>query len=162
MTFNALKSAALMPVVILMSGCISSVLPEKEEAKKVYRLTTLSDTVTPLSTAHIIRVDRPAAPKHLSRNAIVVSPDGRRLAIASGGEWAEPIPNLVQSAFLDVISSRNDLIGILPTSGARTTERVHLTLRNFEAEFDQGTDRAPLIIVQYSVTLSDAGNRNRR
>lgn len=160
MTFKALGTSVILGTALMMGGCISSVLPDQQDAKKVYRLTTLSTSVTPSASAHIIRIDRPAASKHLSRTSIVVSPDGRRLAVASGGEWAQPIPNLVQSAFLDVISSRADLIGILPTSGARTTERVHLTIRNFEAQFDQGSERAPMAVVHYAVTLSDAGNRN--
>ena len=37
---------------------------------------------------------------------------------------------------------------------------MHLTVKGFEAQFDQGESSAPLAVVHYGVTLSNASNRN--
>jgi ABC-type uncharacterized transport system auxiliary subunit len=65
----------------------------------------------------------------------------------------------VQKAFVFELNSRPDLVGLLPTSGARTTYRAHLTIRHFEAQFDRGAEAAPNIVIDYLLTLSDAGSR---
>lgn len=143
-----------------LGGCLSSVLPEPAPADSIYRLTPISQTQQPAEDAMVVRVDRPTAPKVLMGQKVVVSPDGRRLAHAGQARWAQAIPDLIQSSFFDMLGTRPGIEAVLPTSGARTDTRVHLTVRNFEAQFDQGPESAPLAIVQYKATLSDAATRN--
>lgn len=157
---RALSMSAAMSVALLGSACLSSVLPKPAPADVVYRLSTASNAVEPAADAHIVRVDRPFLSKAMQGRDIIVSPNGRELAVAGGAKWAEPLPAMLQSAILDSMAIRPDLVAILPTSGARTEYRVHMTVRHFEAEFDQGEGRAPLAVVQYGVTLSNASNRN--
>ncbi|MGB0908144.1 MAG: ABC-type transport auxiliary lipoprotein family protein [Maricaulaceae bacterium] len=152
--------SALLGMSIIAGGCVSSILPAAKDANLVYRLASPTTSAVPSPSAHIIRVDRPAAPRFLGGTSVVVSPDQERLAVAGGAEWGEAIPDMVQATFMDVLSSRDDLVGILPTSGARTTERVHITIRHFEAQFDKGESQAPLATVQYAVVLSNAANRD--
>lgn len=160
----ALKSiaskAALVATALSLSACVSDLIPDPQPADVVYRLSVDSASVAAKPSAYVLRVDRPAMSKALQGQRIVVSPDGRRLAVAGQARWAEPLPALIQSAFLDVMAGRDDLVGVLPTSGARSEFRVHLTVRNFEAHFDNGEDAAPLAVVHYAVTLSNASNRN--
>ena len=66
---------------------------------------------------------------------------------------------MIQTSLLDAIGSRKNIVGVLPTSGAKTDYRIHLTIRHFEADFDRGDEQAPLTIVDYTATLSNAKSR---
>ena len=147
-------------MAFLAGGCLSSVLPDPAPPPNIYRLSIPGETATPQIGAITMRVDRPTAPKALLGQNVVVSPDGRRLLSASGAKWAESIPSLVQHSFFDILARRPGITGILPASGARSEYRAHLTIRSFEAEFDRGEENGPLAIVEYMVTVSNAGNRN--
>jgi len=67
---------------------------------------------------------------------------------------------MLQNSFVDVLAERSGLVGVIPSSGARTDTRVHLTIKSFEARFDQGEGSAPMAVVHYAATLSNASNRN--
>lgn len=147
-----------------LSSCLSLLLPEPKAANHVYRLSSdleASTTASPSlsGSAHSVRIDRPNAPKVLQGYDLIVATDDNQLVTIAEAEWADTLPTQIQRAFISHLNMRSDLIGILPTSGARSTYRSHITIRNFEARFDQGQDSAPLIIVDYLVTLSDAGSR---
>lgn len=157
---SSLSKFALIAAALSLSACVSDLIPDPQPADVVYRLSVDSRSVAARSDAYVLRVDRPAMSKALQGQRIVVSPDGRRLAVAGQARWAEPLPALIQSAFLDVMSARDGLVGVLPTSGARSEFRVHLTVRNFEAHFDNGEGTAPLAVVHYAVTLSNASSRS--
>lgn len=150
--------SALLGAVAL-SGCLSSIIPEPAPAETVYQLGPVGGAAVPSAAAVIYRVDRPTAPTGLMTNSIVVSPDGTRLATASGARWAERIPTLVQLSLFDELSTHSEFVGVLPTSGARSDYRLHLTIRHFEAKFDRGEKSAPLAVVQYTATVADAGTR---
>ncbi|RKQ71115.1 ABC-type uncharacterized transport system auxiliary subunit [Litorimonas taeanensis] len=137
-----------------------NILPDPAPADTIYRLGSIPMAVTADSDAHVIRVDRPSAPMIFQTRDVVVSPDGQRLATAAQARWAEAMPILVQTAFIDVLASNTKLIGVMPISGARTDTRVQLSIKNFEAQFDQGENKAPLAVVAFSVTFANASNRN--
>ncbi len=150
---------------IASSGCaslVSSIVPEPAPANTVYRLSASTQdlVVTPVPDAIVLRVDRPTVPRPLSGKDITVSPSGDRILAASGAEWAEKVPDLIQGSIMDVFSSRPNIIGVLPVSGARTELRIHLNVRNFEAIYDQGQGNAPLAVVRYTATLAKASNRD--
>jgi len=67
---------------------------------------------------------------------------------------------MIQNSFVDLLGQHEDLVGVIPSSGARTDTRIHLTVKGFEAQFDQGEKTAPLAVVHYAITLSNASNRN--
>jgi len=154
-----IKSAIIGGVALSLGGCVS-ILPDPAPAEAIYRLSLAQQNVPQGPTATVVRIDRPSAPSIFETQDILVSPDGRRLASASGAMWSEAIPVMIQSSFLDVLGQRAELVGVIPSSGARTDTRVHLTVKRFEAQFDQGEERAPLAVVHYSVSLSNASNRN--
>ncbi|MGJ8563723.1 MAG: ABC-type transport auxiliary lipoprotein family protein [Alphaproteobacteria bacterium] len=154
------NSVSVMAVAVLLGGCLSSVLPDPAPADVIYRFKNPGDTVAANVDAIVLRVDRPTAPAALMGHNVVVSPDGQRLATAGKARWAEPVPSLIQNSVFDIFSMRPDIVGVLPTSGARTSHRIHLTVRNFEAQFDRGPESAPLAVVKYSATVSDASTRN--
>lgn len=162
---RAVKLSSAIGVMTLTSACASlipDIIPEPGPASVVYRLSasTQDAVVVPNADAIILRVDRPTVPRPMAGNSITVSPGGNRILAASGAEWAEKVPDLIQGSVLDVFSSRPEIIGVLPVSGARTELRIHLRVRNFEAVYDQGEGNAPLAVVRYTATLANAANRN--
>jgi len=154
-----MKTLLLGATLTALSGCVS-LLPDPAPADVVYRLSASNEGVQQSSIAKIIRIDRPRAASVFQGQDVVVSPDGRRLAFASQARWAESIPDMVQNSFVDVLAERSGLVGVIPSSGARTDTRVHLTIKSFEARFDQGEGAAPMAVVHYAATLSNASNRN--
>ena len=143
---------------IALSGCVS-LLPDAAPADVIYRLGVIKQGVPQSPSAKVIRIDRPRASASFQGKDIIVSPDGRRLASAAQAKWAESIPDMVQGSFVNLLGQRAGLVGVIPSSGARTDTRVHLTIKSFEARFDQGEAAAPNAVVHYSVTLSNASDR---
>jgi len=150
-------SGTISVLALALNAC--SVLPDPAPADTIYRLSPLTESVQAAQTATVIRVDRPVASVVFQSRDIVVSPDGLRLASAAQAKWIETMPSLIQSAFVDVLATRPNLVGVIPASGARTNQRVQLTIKNFEAQFDNGTDAAPLAVIRYSVTYANSSNR---
>ena len=158
-------TAAILFAAINLGGCLSLFLPDAAAAKKIYRLSPdlqTSVTVPPQASvkALTIRIDRPNAPKALQGYDLSVSPDSKRIAKIANAQWEDVLPVLVQKAFVFELNARPDLVGLLPTSGARSAYRAHLTIRNFEAQFDRGEDEAPNVVIDYLITLSEASSRD--
>ena len=156
-------SLTALAAINLASCSISTILPEPAPANTVYRLTSAVPTAPSLavtaSNGFTVRIDRPSAAKALQGFDLLVVQDANKLVSIKGAEWADSLPTLIQRSFLSHVDARSDFTGLLPTSGARSKYRVHITVRNFEAWFDQGRETAPLIVADYLVTFSDAGTR---
>lgn len=154
-----LKPLGYALAALSLSACVS-VLPDPAPADTIYRLSPSAAGVPQSPSAKVVRIDRPSVSAIFETRSILVSPDGRRLLAAEGAKWTEIIPVMVQGSFVDLMGQRAGLVGVIPSSGARTDTRVHITIKRFEAEFDQGEDNPPLATVHYSMTLSQASNRN--
>lgn len=142
----------------LATGCVS-ILPEPAPPPAVYRLETSTTPVDKSASPEIIRVDRPSSPQIFNANDIVVTMDGQKLSAVAQANWSEVTPVVIQDAMIDALANSRSFIGLLPTSGARTETRLHLSIKNFEANFDRGTESAPLAIVHYRVTYARADDR---
>ena len=150
--------AALISTTLIATGCVS-VLPDPEPANVIYRLDVAGEKSETNLSAPIIRIDRPTAARLVGTRKIIVSPDAQRLAVAGGAEWADSLPNMVQKALVDKMSTYNAITGVMPSAGAKSDYRVHVNIDNFEARFDNGEDNAPLILISYSTTLADVNTR---
>lgn len=142
----------------IVSGC--SVLPKPAPADTIYRLSEMPQPISANQGAYVIRVDRPSASIVFQTRDVIVSPDGQRLASAAQAQWSEVMPVLIQQAFINVLESRPNLIGVMPASGARTNTRVQITIKNFEAQFDRGESSPPLAVVDFTITFANASDRN--
>lgn len=156
--------AGLVLAVMNLGGCASLILPKPAPAKKIYRLspelqTSVTATRSVSDKAFTIRVDRPNASMALQGFNLAVLMDSSRLAKIANAQWEDSLPVLVQKSLVYELNTRPDMIGLLPTSGARTQYRAHITIRHFEASFDRGEDTGPNVVIDYLVTLSDAGSR---
>ena len=153
-----IRTLCLASAALALTAC--SILPDPKPADIIYRLSLAGESVEARPDAEVVRVDRPSASTVFNTASIIVSPDGRRMSQAAQARWAELIPLLVQESLVDALSRSPAVIGVLPSSGARTDTRVHLTIKNFEAQFDRGEGQAPLAVVRYTATLADASDRS--
>ena len=155
-----MMSRTLMTLALCtsLSACIS-VLPDPAPAPSVYRLASSAQAADKASNAEIIRVDRPTATQIFNSSDIVVTQGGQKLSAIAQAKWSEATPVVIQEAMIDALESSPQFIGLVPTSGAQTKTRLHLSVKNFEANFDQGPESAPLAIVQYRVTYARAEDR---
>ncbi|MGB6230460.1 MAG: ABC-type transport auxiliary lipoprotein family protein [Litorimonas sp.] len=152
-----IRILAASATALALSAC--SILPDPAPADIIYRLSLDGESVPAKADATVIRIDRPSSSSMFDSASIIVSPDGRRLSRAAQAKWAEALPLLIQQSLVDAFSRDADIIGVIPSSGTRTDTRVHLTIKNFEAQFDRGEEAAPLAVVRYTATLANASDR---
>ncbi len=153
----------IRPLMILalsasLSACVS-VLPDPAPAPSVYRLASNSNTVAAAAHAEIVRIDRPSSTQIFNSSDIVVTEDDQKLSAVAQAKWSETTPIMIQNAMIDALEGSSQFVGLVPTSGARTETRLHLDIKNFEANFDNGLESAPLAIVDYRVTYARADDR---
>ena len=120
-----------------LAACVS-VLPNTAPASAVYRLSTSVQPIEKTSTAQIIRVVRPSVTQLYNANKIVVTKDGQRLSTIAEAKWSEATPDMLQSAMIDSLENSSQFIGLAPTAGAQAETKLHLSVKNFEASFDNG------------------------
>jgi len=125
----------------------------------MYRLSYAAAPAVKAFNAEVIRVDRPAASQVFNTDDIVVTGEGRKLSVVASANWSETMPVMLQSAMVDALAASEDFVGLIPTSGARSETRLHLSILNFEANFDNGLESAPLAVVNYRVTYARADDR---
>ncbi len=152
-------SAALVITAAMLSASCVSLLPKPSAAPSIYRLSQLPVLAEPISGAPSLRVSVPGAAKALQGMDIVVSPDGERLAYASGARWSEPIPRLLQDAAMQSLGQSGNIFAIVPPTSVRADFALETRIRSFEADFDRGETSAPLAKVRISATLTDLENR---
>ncbi len=159
MTLRLNALTALMALaVMLLAGCVS-LLPDPAPSKTVYRLLTPGSRVANAPDAVIVRIDRPGGQNVFETKDILVSPDGRQISMAAQAQWVEVLPLMLQESLLDHMTQTPNLIGVVPSSNSRSDTRLYLTIKNFEAQFDNGEESAPLAVVKYTVTLVNASDR---
>lgn len=157
-SFKIIMIGAVCAAALMGAGCVS-LLPEPVAAPSVYRLTSAPISVTPLPDAPVVRIAVPISPKALQGTDIVVSPDGYRLAAASGARWSQPLPKLLQDAVVQALGQRDTITPIAPPTSARADYALETNVRAFEAAFDKGETSPPLVKFRISATLTDLTNR---
>jgi len=141
-----------------LSACVS-ILPDPAPAPSVYRLASNSNAVAAAANAEIVRIDRPSSTQIFNSSDIIVTENGQKLSVVAQAKWSEATPIIIQNAIIESLEGSSQFVGLIPTSGARTQTRLHLVIKNFEANFDNGLESAPLAIVDYRVTYARADDR---
>jgi len=155
------RKLILLSLAASLSACVS-IFPDPDPAPTVYRLSSNFPAVAEGAFAELVRVDRPAASKVFSSNDIVVTDNGQRLSVVAEANWAEAMPTLIQSSLIDALGGSSRFVGLTSTTGATTETRLNLSIENFEANFDNGMQSAPLAVVSYRVTYTDVKDRKLR
>jgi len=155
-----MKSVLILSILagLSLSACVS-ILPDPAPAPAVYRLQSSLTSIAKAPNPETIRIDRPSANQIFNSNDIVVTMDGQKLSAVAQANWAEVTPLVIQETLVDALGASRSFIGLIPTSGARTETRLHLSINHFEANFDNGPGSAPLATVEYRLTYARADDR---
>ena len=152
----ALATAASV-VSVTLTGC--SILPDPPPPPAIYRLSVDSEAVTPRADAMRLNINRPSVSGVLNSKAIITSSNGPRLSSIAQANWSERLPGMIQAGLVSTFRGSDAVIALLPSSGTRSDYNLTVIVNNFEANFDQGDDRAPNAIVNISVELTDTASR---
>lgn len=145
--------------LIATPGCIS-LLPESEPVS-LYRLNALMDEEqAPSANAQTLVIERITAPRGLAVDRVALLRDGE-LAYMAGAAWLSPAPVMVQDRILDILQSETpQLIPARTEDGVDSRYRLQLELRRFEAEYDAGASRAPVVQMRVMARLIDREDRS--
>ena len=158
MSKYALGALATMSL-LATPGCIS-LLPESEPVA-LYRLNGLvEEEQAPSANAQTLVVERITAPRGLAVDKVALLRDGE-LAYMAGAAWLSPAPVLIQDRILDILQSETpELTPARTEDGVEARYRLNIELRRFEAEYDQGPNRAPVIQMRVMARLIDRDDRS--
>ncbi|MEE2526253.1 ABC-type transport auxiliary lipoprotein family protein [Hyphobacterium sp. HN65] len=153
-----LLTAGLLGSATLLAGCIS-VLPEVTPAT-IYRLSTPEPSGEVREEAVIVGVQRPLTPRALSTDMIAMSQSRGQLVFIDGAEWITPVPRLVQDLIVESMDAfEPTLIAARPEDGVRAEFELATELRSFEANYLNGPDAAPTVIVRLRARLIRSSDR---
>ena len=144
---------------LLLGGCLSSILPEPAPPPAVYRLDVPTETAQKRNGATVVRVDNPSGARTFNTRDVLVITSSGTLSSASGAQWADTIPQLVQDAALAAMARSPDYISVIPVAGTRADIRVHIDIRDFAAVYDQGDLSPPMARTRLSATMAEASTR---
>jgi len=158
--FRFLKYTTIALGALTLSGCVS-LLPEVEPVA-VYRLSSPEPRANAtMPEAVVVTVERPVAPAGLSGDEIAIETEPGRLAYMAGARWIAPSTVILQSLIVDTLHAGEDGIEpVRPSDAIRGSYELRTDLRAFEAVYDQGSDRAPLVRVRIAARLVESDGRN--
>ena len=151
---GSFAKAALAAVVCLtLGGCIS-LLP-KVKPVQLYRFgaaTAPAAAVSPAPALTIVRgnIDFDSA----AATDRILTVEGADAAYIAGGRWVSPAPVLFQEALMRAFQAAPGparLVG--RTRLSRASLVLNLDVQAFEARYDHGRDKAPLVAIQVHAVL---------
>ncbi|MGK0265872.1 MAG: cholesterol transport system auxiliary component [Maricaulis sp.] len=153
----------IKPVLIALgalsvSACVS-LLPETA-ASAVYRLSSPAPLAWTGEARTVVEIVSPQAPRGLAGDEIAIQMADGHIAYMASSRWIAPAPRIVQTLVVDTFNATpSSLAPALPEDGVRAQYELRLDLREFEAVYDQGDGRAPLIRVRLGARLIASDGR---
>jgi cholesterol transport system auxiliary component len=106
-----------------------------------------------------VLIDRISAPRGLAGARIALQNDDA-IAYMANAVWISPAPSMLESLIGQVIDAEAPILASARAEdGLETQYELDLLLRNFEAVYDQGDNRAPLARVAIQARLIDRDAR---
>ena len=163
MSLTGVLSRAALGVAICMSlaGCIS-VFPKTPPAQ-LYRFGGIEPSATqPAASASVANIARGDINFDSSASTDrILAMTGQDAAYISGARWVAPAPIVFEEALIR---------GFQATPGApRLVERgsllrapltLNLDVQAFEARYDQGADKPPLVVIQVHAVMMRSADRS--
>lgn len=146
------RAAMILLPALLLGGCVS--LPEQPAPPERFVLDPLAPQEAsrrPLNAG--FRVAGVHLPAGLSTDRIAVLREGGRLDHLAGARWAAPLSQLLEDYFTDSLENR---WGAIAWGRAPARYRLVMAVRDFQAEYRSGLDRAPVLRVDLVAVLVPA------
>jgi len=151
-SLRSLKPLLVALAALSVSACVS-ILPETEPSA-IYRLSSPTPVEWSGRERMFVEINTPLAPRGLAGDEIALLMDGRHLAYMASAKWIAPAPRIVQNLVIDTFNATSaSLAPARPEDGVRADYELRLDLREFEAAYDQGAGRAPMIHVSLTARM---------
>jgi len=148
----SIKMALVALCALSVSACVS-LLPETTPSA-IYRLSSPEARAWTGESRTVVEVVSPLAPRGLAGDEIALQMADGHIAYMAGARWIAPAPRVMQSLIVDTFNATDTrLAPALPEDGVRTQYELRLSLDEFEAVYDEGDNRAPLVRVRLSARL---------
>ena len=140
-----------------LTGCTALQAVARREPPKLFELspkTTYEDEETaPLDVAMVI--DTPSATAGLNTARIALRPEPTLLEYYANALWIDVVPVMVQTLVVESFDANGRLDALSPVdaAGIRPDFSLRLHIREFQAQYDEGTDSPPLINVRFQARL---------
>ncbi len=147
-----IKSVLITLCALTLSACVS-LLPESAPSS-VYRLSSPEPSAWTGEGRTVIAIIPPRAPRGLAGDVIALQMADGHIAYMAAARWISPAPRIMQNLIVDTFNAAGSRVApVLPDDGVRAQYELRLDLREFEAVYDQGDGRAPLIRVRLAARL---------
>ena len=147
-----IKPVLIALAALSVSACVS-LLPESTPSA-VYRLSSPEARAWTGEGRTVIAIVPPQAPRGLAGDEIAIQMADGHIAYMAASRWIAPAPRILQTLVVDTFNASDSrLAPVLPEDGVRADYELRLDLREFEAVYDQGDGRAPLIRVRLAARL---------
>ena len=150
------KRLILLSVVLAsLLGACTGVLPGTGPPPDLYTLTpksTYPDTLPRVNWQLVI--EEPVAAGGLNTQSIALREIHLELAYFAGARWTERATRLVQTLLVESFENTGKIVAVgRQVIGLRSDINVKSELREFQAEYFDGQDRAPNVRVRLNVKL---------
>lgn len=157
---NVRRICGLLLIAVFLTSCAAAQFARRQPPK-VYELTpkTTYDEDLPELQARIT-VESPSATTGLNTARIALRPDLTQLDYYAGVLWVDVVPVMVQSVAIESLDASGRIDALtLESAGTRPDYSLRLHIREFQAEYDNGTDEPPLVNVRLQARLLELPRR---
>jgi cholesterol transport system auxiliary component len=147
------RVAAGLMVLLLLSGC-SPLLPQGTVAD-LYSLTPKTTFAKDLPKVDWqLVVEEPVAAGGLDTDRIALRPSPTELKYFAGARWSERAPRMVQTLLVESFESTGAITAVgRQVIGLRSDYNLKSELREFQAEYFDGTNRSPNVRVRINAKI---------
>ncbi|WP_339748896.1 ABC-type transport auxiliary lipoprotein family protein [uncultured Maricaulis sp.] len=157
-SLSSIKPVLITLCALSLSACVS-LLPESTPSS-VYRLSSPEPSAWTGEGRTIVRIVSPQAPRGLAGDEIAIQMADGHIAYMAAARWIAPAPRIMQNLIVDTFNAAGSRVApVVPDDGVRAQYELRLDLREFEAVYDQGDGRAPLIRIRLAARLIASDGR---
>lgn len=157
-SLSSIKPVLMTLCALSLSACVS-LLPESTPSS-VYRLSSPEPSAWTGDGRTIVRIVSPQAPRGLAGDEIAIQMADGHIAYMAAARWIAPAPRIMQNLIVDTFNAAGSRVApVLPDDGVRAQYELRLDLREFEAVYDQGDGRVPLVRIRLAARLITSDGR---
>ena len=145
-----------------LGACASLIPLPGQRAPTLYSLTpktTFNEELDELDVR--ILVEPPSAAGGLNTARIALKPEPTLLEYYAAALWIDVVPVMVQNLVVESLDASRAVEAVSPAEavGIRPDYGLRIHIREFQAEYDQGTDKPPLVNVRLQGRLLEMPRR---
>ncbi|MCB2053326.1 MAG: membrane integrity-associated transporter subunit PqiC [Geminicoccaceae bacterium] len=109
----------------------------------------------------VVMVEAPSATAGLNTARIALKPEPTLLEYYAAALWIDVVPVMVQNLVVESLDASRAVEAVSPAEavGIRPDYGLRIHIREFQAEYDQGTDKPPLVNVRLQGRLLEMPRR---